>query len=223
MWRAMSVARWRSSCAPVETSPKTSSSATPPPSNTSSRSRSSARVMRYRSSVGCCCVYPSAATPRGITEVGAVEDHLTIEAAGPEQRRVQDFGPVRGRQDHDAVLGVEAVELREELIQGLLALVAAAHERADPARLPQSIELVDEDDARGLLLGLGEEVADAGRSHTDEHLDEVRAAQAEERHAGLSRDGLRQERLPGAGRADDEHPFGDLAPEAPVAIGVLEE
>ena len=99
----------------------------------------------------------------------------------------------------------------------------AAHERADPARLPQRIQLVDEDDARGLLLGLGEEVADAGRPHTDEHLDEVRAAQAEERHAGFSRDGLGQERLPGAGRADDEHPFGDLAAEAPVAIGVLEE
>ena len=121
------------------------------------------------------------------------------------------------------MLGVEAVELREELIQGLLALVVAAHERADPARLPQRIQLVDEDDARGLLLGLGEEVADARGSHADEHLHEVRAAQAEERHAGLPRDGLGQQGLPGAGGADDEHPFGDLPTEAPVAIGVLEE
>ena len=157
------------------------------------------------------------------SEVGTIEDHLPVEAPGPEQRGVEDLRPVRGGQDHDALLGVEAVELREQLIQGLLPLVVAAHDRADAARLAQGIQLVDEDDARGLLLGLGEEVAHARGPHADEHLHEVRAGQAEERHAGLSRDGLGQQRLSGAGRADDEHPFGDLPAEAPVALGILEE
>src|ERR687892_201906 len=79
--RQHGVARWRSSCAPVETSPKTSSSATRPPSSTSSRSRSSARVIRYRSSVGCCCVYPSAAMPRGITEILATRSACLRDSA----------------------------------------------------------------------------------------------------------------------------------------------
>ena len=59
----------------------------------------------------------------------------------------------------------------EELIQGLLSLVVAAHDRADASRLPQRVQLVDEDDARSLLLGLGEEVAHARGSDADEHLD----------------------------------------------------
>jgi cell division protease FtsH len=46
MARAVSVARWRSLCAPVETSPKTICSATLPPSMTSMRPSSSSRVMR---------------------------------------------------------------------------------------------------------------------------------------------------------------------------------
>src|SRR5439155_1055168 len=83
--------------------------------------------------------------------------------------------------------------------------VVAAHDRADPSRLSQRIQLVDEDEARGLLLGLRKAIADARGPHADEHLDEVRATQAEERYAGLSRDRLGQQRFPGAGRADDEH------------------
>src|SRR5207253_9412339 len=104
-------------------------------------------------------------------EVGTVAHDLPIEATGPEQRGVQDFRAVRGRENHDPELSVEAVELCEELIQRLLALVVAAHNRADTSRLSQRIQLVDEDDARGLLLGLGEEIADARGPHADEHLD----------------------------------------------------
>jgi hypothetical protein len=52
-------------------------------------------------------------------------------------------------------------------------------------RLAERVQLVDEDDARGLRLRLLEEVAHAGRADPDEHLDEVRPAQAEERRTGL--------------------------------------
>ena len=69
-------------------------------------------------------------------EVGTVENDLTIEAARPQQSGVQDFRPVGRRQDHDTFLGIEAVKLCEELVQGLLALVVAAHDRADASRLP---------------------------------------------------------------------------------------
>src|SRR5207247_2216897 len=86
--------------------------------------------------------------------------------------------------------------------------------RATVERLPQRIQLVDEDDARSFLLGLGEEVADSRGPHPDEHLHEVGAAQAEEGDAGLAGHGLGQQRLARTRRSDDEHPFGNLPAEA---------
>ena len=94
---------------------------------------------------------------------------------------------------------------------------------AAAAGLAEGVELVDEDDAGRLLLGLLEHVADAGRADADEHLDEVGAAEAEERHARLAGDGLGQQRLAGARRADQQHALGNAAAEHLVLFGRLEE
>jgi hypothetical protein len=48
---------------------------------------------------------------------------LAIEAAGPEQRGVENFWPVRRSEQYDAGRGVETVELGEELIKRLFLLV----------------------------------------------------------------------------------------------------
>ncbi len=92
-----------------------------------------------------------------------------------------------------------------------------------PRRLAEGVELVDEDDAGGLGLGLLEHVADAGRADADEHLDEVGAGEAEERHARLAGDGLGQQRLAGARRADEQHALGNAAAERLVLVGRAEE
>ena len=123
--------------------------------------------------------------------------------------------------DHAAV-GVEAVHLDQQGVERLLALVVAA-DVAAAAGLAEGVELVDEDDAGGLLLGLLEHVADAGRADADEHLDEVGAAEAEERHARLAGDGLGEQRLAGARRADQQHALGNAAAEHLVLFGRLEE
>ena len=47
----------------------------------------------------------------------------------------------------------------------------------------------------------------------DEHLDEVRTRNGEERNLGFARDGAREEGLAGAGRPHHEHPARDLASE----------
>ncbi len=70
----------------------------------------------------------------------------------------------------------------------------AAH-RALDARLAERVELVDEDDAGRLGLGLREQVAHARGADADEHLDELGAAQAEEGHLGLAGHGAREQRL----------------------------
>ena len=60
--------------------------------------------------------------------VGAVHHDLAVEAAGAQQRRVEDVGPVGGGDEDDVVLHLEAVHLDEQLVERLLALVVAAAE-----------------------------------------------------------------------------------------------
>src|SRR5207237_9852413 len=115
-----------------------------------------------------------------------------------------------------------AVHLDEELVEGLLALVVAAAQSRAPVPAHR-VDLIHEDDAGGVLLALLEEIAHAGGAHAHEHLDEIRAGDGEERHVGLARDGLGEERLARAGRADEEHALGDLAPELLELGRVLEE
>ena len=98
-----------------------------------------------------------------------------------------------------------------------------AKPEAARARLADGVELVDEDDARGLLLGLLEEIAHARRADADEHLDELGAREEEERHVGLAGHGAGEERLAGARGADEEHALGDAAAEPLVLFGILEE
>ena len=155
-------------------------------------------------------------------QVGGVHRDLPVEAAGAQQRRVEDVGPVRGGDQDDAALHVEAVHLDEQLVQGLLALVVPAAD-AGAAVAADGVDLVDEDDGRGVLLGLLEQVADPGGADTDEHLDEVRTGDRVERHAGLTGDGAGQQGLAGAGRAVEQHALGDLGADGLELRRLLQE
>ena len=155
-------------------------------------------------------------------DVRPVEHDLAVEAAGPKERRVQDVGPVRGRDDDHVRVRVEAVHLDQDLVQRLLTLVVAAAE-AGATLAADRVDLVDEDDAGRVALGLVEEVAHAGRADTDEHLDELRAGDREERHARLARDGLGEQRLACAGRPDEQHALRDACAQGGELLRVLEE
>merc|ERR1719253_2488693 len=59
------------------------------------------------------------------------------------------------------------------------------------AALPgHGVDLVDEDDAGRVLLGLAEDVADAGGADAHEHLDELGAGNRDEGDAGFPGHGL---------------------------------
>ncbi len=155
-------------------------------------------------------------------DVGLVHEHLAIEAAGAQQRRVEHLGPIGGAHDDDPFARIEAVHLGQQLVQRLLALFVAAH-RALHAHFPERVELVDEDDAGGLGLGLAEQIAHASGADADEHLDEFGSAQAEERHLRLAGDGLGEQRLARAGRADEQHALRYAAADVRVLLRMLEE
>ena len=154
--------------------------------------------------------------------VGAVDDDLPVEASGAKQRRVEDVGAVRRRDQDDVVLQLEPVHLDEELVQRLLALVVAAAE-AGAAMAADRVDLVHEDDARRRLLRLLEQVAHARGADADEHLDEVGAGDREERHARLAGDRAREQRLAGAGRPVEQHALRDARAERLELLRVLEE
>ena len=159
---------------------------------------------------------------RAALAVGAVDHDLAVEAAGAQQRRVEDVRPVGGGDEDDVVLHLEAVHLDEQLVERLLALVVAAAQ-AGAAVAADGVDLVHEDDAGGVLLGLLEQVAHARGAHAHEHLDEVGAGDREERHAGLAGDRAREQRLAGARRPVEQHALGDAGAERLELLGVLEE
>src|SRR4029079_1608290 len=113
---------------------------------------------------------------------------LAIEAAGSQQRWVEDVGPVGGGEDDHARLVVEAGHLDQELVERLLALVIAAAE-SGTSLTSDRVDLIDEHDRRRRDLGLREQVANPAGADAHEELDELRGGDAEEGDRGLAGDG----------------------------------
>ncbi len=121
---------------------------------------------------------------------------LAVELVQAQQRRVQDVGPVGGR-DHDhAALGVEPVQLDEHLVQRSTG-ARRARRRARAAVLTTASIRPYEHDRGGVRFGLLEQVTDSGGTDTDEHLDEVLDPETGvERHASLAGHGPASSVLP---------------------------
>ena len=154
-------------------------------------------------------------------QVRQFDRDAAVETAWPQQGRVKRFRPVRRCQDDDVVVGVEAVHFRQQLVQRLFPF-AVAHGIAC-ALLTDSVDFIDEDDARRFLFGLLEEVADLGSPHADEHFHEFRPGNGEEGYTGFASDGFGQHGLAGARRADEEDAFRHLGPDFGVFIGMVEK
>src|SRR5690606_26681957 len=126
-------------------------------------------------------------------------------------------------EQHQAAAAVEAVELGQQLVEGLLLLVMPAAQRANATGTAEGVQLVDEDDRWCLGAGLLEQVADPCGADTDEHFDELRAGDGEEGYPGLAGHGLGQQGLAGAGWANQQDALGHAPTESAIALGVLEE
>ena len=155
-------------------------------------------------------------------EVRRLHRHLTVEAAGAQQCRVEHVGAIGRGNDDQVGVAVEAIHLDEQLVQRLLALVVTtAH--AGTTLASDGVDLVDEDDGRGVFLRLIEQVTDAGGAKADEHLDEVGARHRIERHTRLACDRTGEQRLTGSGRTVQQHAARDAGAQGLVLRRVLEE
>ena len=156
-------------------------------------------------------------------QVRQVDVYLPVESSGTQQSLVEHVGAVGGGEHYHARVGAESVHLGEQGVKCVLALVVAAHRRVLRPCSAHGVNLVDEDDARRLLLGLGKHVAHAARAHADEHLHEVGTRHGEERHASLSGHGLGQQGLTCSRRADEQCARRNLSSEVGVFLRVLQE
>jgi len=152
--------------------------------------------------------------------VGPRHYYLPVEPSGAEQGRVQNVWAVGGRHYYDAFVGFEAVHFDEELVEGLLPfVVSAAEPRA--AVTPYGVELVDENDAGRMALGLNEEIPYPGGADADEHFDEVAAADDEERNARFAGYRLGEEGFTRPRRAHEQNALGNPAAELGELLGAL--
>src|SRR5262245_1651794 len=154
--------------------------------------------------------------------VRTVDDNASIEAARTQERGIEHVGTVRRRHEDDAFVRLEAVHLDEQLIERLFALVVTAAE-AGAAMAADGIDLVDEHDARRVLLPLLEQVAHARRADADEHLDEIRSADREERDVRLAGNRAGQQCLAGSRRAHQEDALRNAPAKFLELLRLLEE
>ena len=155
-------------------------------------------------------------------DIGQTYIDLTVETAGTEQSFIQDIGPVGGRDDDNAVVGLEAVHLHQQLVQSLLTLIVAAAQTG-AALAAHRVNLIDEHDAGHGLFGLVEQVADTGSAHADVHFHEIRARNRVKRHPRLAGAGTGQQGFTGTRRAHQQNAVGNPCAQGVEFVGALEE
>ena len=156
------------------------------------------------------------------SNVRQIDGDLAVETTRPQQCRIEHIRPVCGRDDDDPLLSVEAVHFHQQRVERLLAFVIAAAQAVSPAA-SDGVNFVDEHQTRCVLARLLEHVPHAAGANTDEHLHEIRAADAEEGCIRFAGDGLGQKSLARARRAHHQNAFGNAAAEFLKFLRVLQK
>ncbi|MNC17112.1 hypothetical protein D3C75_649790 [compost metagenome] len=104
----------------------------------------------------------------------------------------------------------------------MLALVVSAAKACAPLA-SDSVNFIDKDNTRSILLGILEQVTDTGCADTDEHFHEVRAADAEERHTCLAGYRSGEKGFTCTRRAHQQHTLGNTGSYCSELAGILEE
>ena len=154
--------------------------------------------------------------------IRTVDRNLTVKTTGTQQRRIQNVGTVGGGDQDDRLALLKTVHLDKQLVERLLALVVTAAQTSSTLT-SHGIDLIDEDDRRGLGLGLLKEVTHTAGADAHEHLDKVGARDAKERHARLTGNGLGQQRFTSARRAHQQHATRDLGTQLAIAIRIAQK
>ena len=147
---------------------------------------------------------------------------LPVEAAGAQQRRVQNVRPVGCRQNDDALRTGEAIHFHQQLVQCLFLFVVTAAQTG-AALAADGVDLVDEHDGRGDFSGLFKQVPDTSCADTHVHFHEIRAGNGQKLHARLSRDSPGKQGLACAGRPHQQKAVGNPCADLGKFFGIFQE
>src|SRR6266436_6029978 len=166
------------------------------------------------------CVYPK--NLFAALYVGAGHNHAPVKTPGAKQRRIQNVGTVRRRDQDHAFVRFKSIHFHQQRVQRLFALVVSPAE-ARSAMPPDRVDFVDEDDAGCILLALLKQVAHAAGAHANEHFNEVRTRNREERHIRFARNCPRQQSLARARRPNKQHTLWNAPAQLLEFLRVLQE
>mmetsp|Transcript_11735 Transcript_11735/g.25389 ORF Transcript_11735/g.25389 Transcript_11735/m.25389 type:complete len:356 (+) Transcript_11735:1192-2259(+) len=133
-------------------------------------------------------------------EIRKIDHNAAVKTTRTKQCLVKNVCAIRGGNHNNAIILLKPVHLHEHLIQSLLSLVVSTR-KPSTALAPNSVDLVDEDNARRVLLCVCKQITHARSTHTYKHLHKFRARDRKERHSGLSSHCTRKQRLSGSWRA----------------------
>ena len=147
--------------------------------------------------------------------------NLTVKASCTQKCLVKNISTVGSGKDDDTTIGTKTVHLGKQLVEGILALIVATCYVIATTSTTYGIYLVDEDNARTLLLGLTKKVANTTGTDTNEHFHKIRTAHREERHISLTCHSLGKEGLTCTWRPYEQSTLGYLATQLGVFGRIL--
>ena len=157
------------------------------------------------------------------TSFGEIDRDLPVEAPRSQEGRIEHVRPVGGGQHDHGLIGLEAIQLHQQLLQRLFPFIIAGERRCATARAPNRVDFIDKNDARRVLHGLLKEITYAAGPDPDEEFHKVGATGTIERDACLAGDGTSEQGFAGAWRADQQHTFGNMGPNGQVALRLAQE
>ena len=156
------------------------------------------------------------------TDVWQGHVDLAVKTAWTQQSRIQNVRTV-GRSNHDHTqVGFKTIHLDQHLVEGLFALVVAATQ-ACATLATHRVNFVNKNDARRVLFGVLEHVANAGSTHTHKHLDKVRTGDAEKRHFRFASDAFGQQCFTCARRTHQKQTAGNAAAQFLEPLRIFQE
>lgn len=123
--------------------------------------------------------------------------------------------------DHDVIVRLEAVHLGQDLVECGAARTALTLPAALPSQ--QTVDLVDEDKAGGILASFSEELSDASSTHAHVHLVEVGAGRVDEVAVGLACDRPCKQCLASSWLTQKHDSLEELRALLLILLGVLDD
>mmetsp|Transcript_2572 Transcript_2572/g.4000 ORF Transcript_2572/g.4000 Transcript_2572/m.4000 type:complete len:321 (-) Transcript_2572:551-1513(-) len=155
-------------------------------------------------------------------EIGKIDCDLTIEASRTEKCVIKNIKPVRGSNGDNTRIAIETIHLDQNLIQCLLTFIVTSSESCS-ALTSNGIDLINEDDARRVLLGLVEHITHTRSSNTNKHLYKFGTRNGDEWHTCLSSNSLGEEGLTSTRGSIEDDTTRNAASVLGVSLGLLQK